>query len=129
MANFFALSGCTMQSYGISRAFQSRTLNTRRRDFIAAHYARSLRCFACGLEKSVTCATCFRLLTEYDQTEKNLDLAIHRRFEALKRSSVSDYRRLKLLADQASAELGLLADRIERHQKSHSKTMAAAGES
>jgi hypothetical protein len=75
------------------------------------------------------CAICLRLLTEYDQTEKNLDLAIHRRFEALKRSSVSDYRRLKLLADQASAELGLLADRIERHQKSHSKTMAAAGES
>jgi len=72
----------------------------------------------------VICATCVHLLAEYDITEKNRVLAVYKLFEALKRSSAPDYRRLASLADQASADLTSLADQFERHRESHAKESA-----
>jgi hypothetical protein len=68
--------------------------------------------------------TCVQLLAAYCQTEKSREIAIHKLFEALKRSSVPDYRQLAFLADQASEELTLLADQFERHRESHTEKAA-----
>ena len=72
----------------------------------------------------MTCAKCVHLLAEYDRTEKGREMAVHKLFEALKRSDVPDYRRLALLANQASAELAFLTDQIEDHKESHAAEVA-----
>lgn len=70
------------------------------------------------------CATCVHLLADYDRIEEDWENVIHKLFQALRRSSVPDYRQLASLADQASAQLAFLADQIEQHRENHREEAA-----